>query len=42
MLCLKPGPARAAQVVGADQALYLESKLKPEQKDSLRKKLCLK
>ena len=30
MLRLKPGPARAAQVVGADQAVYIETKLKPE------------
>ena len=41
MLHLKPGPVKVAQVVGADQALYLGSKLKPEQKDSLTKILRL-
>ena len=42
MLRLKPGPARSAQVIGADQALYLETKLKPEQKEDVTNILCLK
>ena len=37
MLRLKPGPARIAQDVGADQVLYTESELKPEQKVYLTK-----
>ena len=32
MLRLKPGPARFAQDVGADQVLYTDAELKPEQK----------
>ena len=32
MLRLKLGPARNAQVVGTDQALYTDTELKPEQK----------
>ena len=37
MLRLKPGPARSTQGVGADQVLYTESELKPEQKVYLTK-----
>ena len=32
MLRLKPGPAGGAQDVGADQVLYTDAELKPEQK----------
>ena len=42
MLRLKPGPAMSAQVVGADQALYIETKLKSEQKEDLTNLLSLK
>ena len=37
MLRLKPREVRTAQDVGADQALYLGSKLKPKQEESLTK-----
>ena len=40
MLRLKPSPARIAQDVGADQVLYTESELKPEQKVYLTNIIC--